>query len=146
MSYLITGGAGFVGTNLGQALAAAGETFRILDRRPSQLFAERGQILDILNADQLTQSLSGETIYHLAAEHRDDVRPLDLYEKVNVEGTRNVARAAALRGVERIVFTSSVAVYGFAAPGTGETGYSLVSPKDSHPRPDGRSGLTISPE
>ncbi len=122
MSYLITGGAGFVGTNLGQALAAEGEAFRILDRRPSQLFADRGQILDILDADQLAQSMSGETIYHLAAEHRDDVRPLDLYEKVNVEGTRNVARAAALRGVARIVFTSSVAVYGFAAPGTGEDG------------------------
>jgi nucleoside-diphosphate-sugar epimerase len=49
---------------------------------------------------------------HLAALFRDDVRPRDLYYQVNVDGTRNVARAAEANGVSRIIFTSSFSVYG----------------------------------
>lgn len=122
MTLLITGGSGFIGSNLCMALHAAGESFRILDKRPSQMFPDLASQIDILDQSQLTQSLSGDTIIHLAAEHRDDVRPTSLYEQVNVEGTRNLCRAASLRGISRIVFTSSVAVYGFAPPGTGEDG------------------------
>ncbi len=122
MSFLITGGSGFIGTALARALDAEGAAFRILDRRPSADFPSRARILDICDADRLAQAPSGGTIFHLAAEHRDDVRPVGLYKKVNVEGTRNLCHAAGLRGVERINFTSSVAVYGFAPPGTGEDG------------------------
>ena len=122
MTTLITGGSGFIGSNLCLALHAAGERFRILDRRPSQMFPDLSTEIDILDKSRLTQSLAGDTIIHLAAEHRDDVRPISRYEQVNVEGTRNLCRAASLRGITRIVFTSSVAVYGFATPGTGEDG------------------------
>ena len=122
MTYLITGGSGFIGTNLGLALHRAGEDFRIIDKKASQTFPDLVAKLDILDADRLTQSLSGETIFHLAAEHRDNVKPVDLYHRVNVEGTRNLCRAASLRGINRIVFTSSVAVYGFADAETDETG------------------------
>jgi nucleoside-diphosphate-sugar epimerase len=55
---------------------------------------------------------SMDLVFHLAAEHRDDVRPLSLYYNVNVEGTRNVLSAAEAVGVESIVFTSTVALYG----------------------------------
>lgn len=122
MTLLITGGSGFIGSNLCMALHAAGESFRILDKRPSQMFPDLASQINILDEARLTQSLSGEAIIHLAAEHRDDVRPISLYEQVNLEGTRNLCRAARLRGINRIVFTSSVAVYGFAPPGTGEDG------------------------
>ncbi len=54
-----------------------------------------------------------EAVINLAAEHRDDVRPLSRYSEVNVEGARQVCRAASAAGVKKIVFTSSVAVYGF---------------------------------
>jgi nucleoside-diphosphate-sugar epimerase len=70
----------------------------------------------------LAQNLPGHTIFHLAAEHRDDVKPADLYHRVNVEGTRNLCLAARLRGINRIVFASSVAVYGYSRPKTDETG------------------------
>lgn len=122
MTLLITGGSGFIGTNLCLALQAAGEGFRIIDKRPSPLFPENTSLVDILDQDRLAQHITGDTIIHLAAEHRDDVRPVSRYEQVNVQGTENICRVARMRGVKRIVFTSSVAVYGFAAPDTGEDG------------------------
>jgi UDP-glucose 4-epimerase len=48
----------------------------------------------------------------LAAEHRDDVTPVSLYYDVNVEGMKNVLEAMEVNNVKRIVFTSSVAIYG----------------------------------
>lgn len=48
----------------------------------------------------------------LAAEHKDNVTPASLYYTVNVEGTRNTLQAMESNGVARLVFTSSVAVYG----------------------------------
>ena len=65
-------------------------------------------------------------IVNLAAVHRDDVRDKSLYYDTNVEGTRNVCQVATEKGILRIVFTSSVAVYGFAPKGTGEDG--IVAP------------------
>ena len=122
MTFLITGGSGFIGSNLCQALERDGESFRIIDRRPSPFYPDQAIEMDILDQERLVQSVTGDTIIHLAAEHRDDIRPLSRYDQVNVEGTRNICRAASLRGIDRIVFTSSVAVYGFAAPDTGEDG------------------------
>jgi nucleoside-diphosphate-sugar epimerase len=99
-----------------------GKTFRIIDRRIGQSFPEFTMQVDILQRDRLAQCFIGDTIIHLAAEHRDDVRPTTRYEQVNVEGTRNICHAARIRGITRIIFTSSVAVYGFAEPDTGEDG------------------------
>lgn len=48
----------------------------------------------------------------LAAEHRDDVTPVSLYYDINVQGMKNVLEAMEINNVKRIVFTSSVAVYG----------------------------------
>ena len=132
MTYLITGGSGFIGTHLGLALQQAGESFRIVDKSPSQTFPERVALVDILDADRLAQALTGETIFHLAAEHRDDVQPADLYTRVNVEGTRNLCRAATLRGINRIIFTSSVAVYGFVKDAIDETG--AINPLNAYGR------------
>lgn len=122
MRYSITGGSGFIGSSLGQSLHQAGERFRIIDKRPSATFPDLVTLLDILDHDRLTQNLFGDTIFHLAAEHRDNVTPPERYDRVNVEGTRILCRAASLRGINRIIFTSSVAVYGFAEVDTDETG------------------------
>ncbi len=122
MSFIITGGSGFIGTYLCKALQASNENFCIIDIRQSQSFPGLVNQVNILDQERLAQSFSGDTIIHLAAEHRDDVRPTSLYESVNVEGTQNVCRAATLRGINRIIFTSSVAVYGLAEPGTDEDG------------------------
>lgn len=58
----------------------------------------------------------------MAAEHRDDVRPLSLYDDVNIGGAKNICAVARKKGVRTIVFTSTVAVYGFAPIGTDESG------------------------
>jgi nucleoside-diphosphate-sugar epimerase len=59
---------------------------------------------------------------NLAAEHRDDVLPLSLYDEVNVGGAKNICTVAREKGVQKIIFTSSVAIYGFAPIGTDESG------------------------
>lgn len=71
----------------------------------------------------LLDALRGSgAVVNLAAEHRDDVSPRSLYDEVNVAGADNVCAACGTLGITRIVFTSSVAVYGFAPEGTDETG------------------------
>jgi nucleoside-diphosphate-sugar epimerase len=56
-----------------------------------------------------------ELVIHLAAEHADDVAPASLYYDVNVGGARNVTAACRTADVRRIIFTSTVAVYGLSA-------------------------------
>jgi len=51
-------------------------------------------------------------VYHLAAEHRDDVQPTSLYYEVNVGSAENIVYALKKNNVNRLIFTSTVAVYG----------------------------------
>ena len=60
--------------------------------------------------------------FSTAAVHRDDVRPITRYYDVNVQGAINLCNGARASGVRTIIFTSSVAVYGFAPADTGEDG------------------------
>ena len=118
----VTGGSGFIGTRLCYLLTGAGIDFQILDVRPSPAFQGHWVDVDICDAARLQKVISGKTIIHLAAEHRDDVRDKSRYHAVNVQGTRNLAQIASANGINRIVFTSSVAVNGFAPTDTGEDG------------------------
>lgn len=71
----------------------------------------------------LADVLAGsDAVVNLAAEHRDDVTPKSLYDDVNVHGSANVLEACAKLKIHQVVFTSSVAVYGFAPAGTDESG------------------------
>lgn len=71
----------------------------------------------------LLEVLKGsDVVINLSAEHRDDVTPKSLYDDVNVRGNENVLAACTELGIHRVIFTSSVAVYGFAPVGTDETG------------------------
>ena len=119
----IVGGSGFVGSRLMRRLAEHGVPARIVDKQASALFPDAVTIADVRNQQQLKRALTGaDTIINLAAEHRDDVSPRSLYDEVNVEGARNVCSVAASLGITSLVFTSSVAVYGFAPVGTDEAG------------------------
>lgn len=118
----VIGGAGFIGTALCRQLARAGREFEVIDLVPSRQFSSRSRIADIRDRDALSAALSGQVVVHLAAAHRDDLRDPAEYFRTNVDGTRNICQLAAQRGIGQIVFTSSVAVYGAAPPGTDETG------------------------
>lgn len=122
-SVAVIGGAGFVGTRLCELLRDDGIEFLIVDKRASESFPDRSLLADVRDQAALERVLPADAVWiNLAAEHRDDVSPKSLYDDVNVEGARNICRAAASKGVGRIVFTSSVACYGNAPPGTGEDG------------------------
>lgn len=113
MKVLITGGAGFIGSRLTEMLAAAGHDVTIFDKAPPKTDRFQSILGDVRDVEALSSAARGQdVIYNLAAEHRDDVRPSSLYEEVNVGGARNVVTAAERAGVQTIVFTSSVAVYG----------------------------------
>ena len=115
MNITLIGGSGFVGTRL---LALLGEqpekyTLRNIDKRQSHFFPHVTQLADVRDAEALREKIAGsDVVVLLAAEHRDDVSPVSLYYDVNVGGMKNVLEAMLATGVRRLVFTSSVAVYG----------------------------------
>jgi len=121
-SMCVVGGSGFIGTRLCKRFEGAGGEFFIVDKRLSQTFPHKTGIADVRDVDALRRVIQGDVIINLAAEHRDDVRPRSLYDEVNVEGAKNVCKVAEEKGIKKIIFTSSVAVYGFAEPNTDENG------------------------
>lgn len=118
----VIGGAGFVGTNLCQSLADRQVPFEIIDLKSSNRFPEKSKIADVRDIESLRRAITGEVVVNLAAVHRDDVRDNSEYFDTNVTGAENIAKVCAETGINKMVFTSSVAVYGFAEPGTGEDG------------------------
>lgn len=116
MKVLVTGGSGFIGTRLVAELLHQGHEVVILDKVKSERYPELCTVGDVRDGTAVEEAVSGsELVYHLAAEHRDDVAPVSLYYDVNVRGAEVLAAACSSLGVKRIVFTSSVAVYGLNA-------------------------------
>lgn len=120
----IIGGSGFIGTRLVKRLSARDDlVLTIVDKKQSEHFPELYQFGDVTQPETLQQSLAGcDAVINLAAEHQDNVDPISLYYQVNVEGARNVCMTASALNITQIIFTSSVAVYGFVTRETGEEG------------------------
>jgi UDP-N-acetylglucosamine/UDP-N-acetyl-alpha-D-glucosaminouronate 4-epimerase len=126
MNALVTGGAGFIGSNLVRALAAAGDQVRVLDDfstgRPENLDGVDGLVEvvegDVRNQLQVRKAVVGaEVVYHLAAlpSVARSVADPRASHQVNVDGTLNVLLAAGEAGVRRLVYASSSSVYGDTA-------------------------------
>jgi UDP-glucose 4-epimerase len=120
MRFLVTGGAGFLGSALANRLVQAGHTVRVLDdlsagdpaRLDPQVALTRGDVSDVPRLWTLLQGV--DCVYHLAARvsvPESILYPRD-YNTVNVGGTVAVMEAMRDAGVKRVVFTSSGAVYG----------------------------------
>ena len=120
---LVTGATGFIGRRLTARLLAEGRDVRalVLPAEAAQVAAnvaayglDRAEIIhgDITDRDSLEGAFAGVSrVYHLAAvvgDWGDDA----VFQRVNVEGTRNVLEAAAQAACERVVVVSSIAVYG----------------------------------
>lgn len=120
----VIGGSGFIGTRLVRRLRSNQQlSVQITDKAPSKAHPDSVTLGDVRSVEQLRASIPNESvIVNLAAEHRDDVRPLSLYDEVNVVGAKNICTVARERCMKTIIFTSTVAVYGFAPIGTDESG------------------------
>lgn len=124
MNITLIGGSGFVGTRLLGLLGEQPEkyTLRNIDKQQSHFFPHVTQLADVRDAEVLREKIAGsDVVVLLAAEHRDDVSPVSLYYDVNVGGMKNVLEAMLATGVRRLVFTSSVAVYGLNKENPDET-------------------------
>lgn len=107
----IIGGSGFVGSFLIKSLQEGMVTN--YDKNPSPFYENITTLGNVLEKQLLNEFLKGKSsVVLLAAEHRDDVSPSSLYYDVNVQGTRNVLEAMDKQGIKKLVFTSSVAIYG----------------------------------
>jgi dihydroflavonol-4-reductase len=124
MRALLTGASGFIGGHVLDALLEAGADVRCLVRDSSPRRNLDGKpveiaVGDLRDAGSLKEATAGcDAVYHCAADYRffaADSR--ELYDS-NVEGTRNVMRAAAAAGVGKVVYTSSVGALGLHADGT----------------------------
>jgi UDP-glucose 4-epimerase len=123
MDVLVTGGAGFIGSNLASALVAVGHDTRVLDDLSSG-YADNvpaGARLvegDVADAETVAKAVDGvEVVFHLAALRavaQSVERPLST-DRANTHGTLTVLKAAADAGVRRVVSSSSSSVYGGAA-------------------------------
>lgn len=128
----VIGGSGFVGTSLCQLLKDKQKNFEIIDLKISKKFPNNCKIGDVRDIDSLRRLISGQILINLAAIHKDDIRDKADYQKTNIIGAQNVAKVCEEKGIKKIIFTSSVAVYGFAESGTDETG--LIQPFNEYGR------------
>ena len=133
MNFLVTGGAGFIGSHVCERLLKNGHSVWAFDElnsfydpqikrrniRDIQSLAKpfefvQGDITDRAALDDIFGSVKFDQVIHLAA--RAGVRPSlaepALYQRVNVEGTVNLLEAARLTGVKKIIIASSSSVYG----------------------------------
>jgi UDP-glucose 4-epimerase len=123
MLVVVTGGAGFIGSNLVEALVARGDTVRVIDDLSA---GHRGSVssdVELVEAgvddiDKVSAACKGaDAVLHQAA-HRAVLRSVEdplATDRANVHGTLTVLKAAVDAGVRRVVYASSSSVYGGAA-------------------------------
>jgi dihydroflavonol-4-reductase len=129
---LVTGGTGFVGRAVVAELLAAGRQVRVLARNPDHpaLAGLEVEVAvgDLRDPESLSRALSDCTrLFHVAADYRLWVPDPAVMYAVNVDGTRQLLAAAAARGLERVVYTSTVGTLGNPGDGTPGTEATPVS-------------------
>jgi dihydroflavonol-4-reductase len=120
----ITGATGFVGGHVARQYAAEGACLRLLTRQTSRMDSLNGIDAEMVKGDlrepeKLRSALAGcDALVHVAADYRLWVRDPEQMYAANVDGTRELLKLAREAGIQRVVYTSSVATMGFKADGT----------------------------
>jgi dihydroflavonol-4-reductase len=120
----VTGASGFVGAAVARALARHGFPLRLMHRPnsdPTNLAGLPGERIvgDLIDPASLTRAVQGcRFVFHVAADYRLFVPDPAAMQRVNVVGTAALLGAARAVGVERVVYTSSVAALGLTRDGT----------------------------
>lgn len=116
LSILVTGGAGFLGSHIADALTDAGHDIKIFDVKDS-LYLKQGQKMivgDILDTEIVNTAMKGiDIVFHMAALADIDEahnKPFDTM-KINVVGTTNILESARQNGVKRVAFASTIYVH-----------------------------------
>ncbi|MDA8696228.1 NAD-dependent epimerase/dehydratase family protein [Gammaproteobacteria bacterium] len=119
MKIAIIGGAGFVGTRLAKLFDLNQIEYYIFDK----VLSDESYIdITIPKTFEVLDKFEIDAVVNLAAEHRDDVSPKSLYDDVNVQGSKNICEYCSQANIQNIIFTSSVAVYGFSKSAVDENG------------------------
>lgn len=126
MKVVMIGASGFVGTRLIDLLKTDNNyDLKNVDLLPSHFFNDVTVIGDVRKQEDMDKELSGaDVVVLLAAQHRDDVSPVSLYYDTNVGGMEVTLKAMEKNGVRRLIFFSSVAVYGL----------NKENPSEDHPK------------
>lgn len=136
MTTLVTGANGFIGSSVVRLLLDKGHEVRVLVRPNSDRRNFEGLDIEVIEGDlRNTESLKNavnncQILFHLAADYRLWIPDPDNMYKTNVDGTRNLIIAATAAGVEKIIYTSSVATLGINKDGTASDETTAVSLED----------------
>jgi len=123
MKIFITGNLGFIGTRLTVLLIESGHSVIGYDVKQASGNEKYKCIMgNVLDVELLNKSINDDInlIIHLAAEHKDNVQPKSLYRDVNVHGTQNIIDACEINKINKIIFISTVALYGINLTKTNE--------------------------
>lgn len=111
----ILGGSGFIGSHLCELFRKSKKKFDVLDIKNSEFFPKNFIYTDIVNLKMLKKNIkSNSTIINLAAIHSDNHDDIKSYYNTNVKGAKNICLIAKKKKINKMIFISSVAVYGFA--------------------------------
>ena len=142
MKVLVTGGAGFIGSNLADAFLAEGHEVRVLDDLSTgftENVPDRAELVEggVADRDIVVKAVDGvELVVHLAA-HRAVLRSVEdplATDTANTHGTLTVLKSAVDAGVRRVVYASSSSVYGMDPP--------MPTPETAPPKPLSPYGVT----
>jgi UDP-glucose 4-epimerase len=158
MKYLVTGGTGFIGAHAVRALAAAGHEVTLFDIAPNREFLRFvlggdhpqvnvavGDVSDAFSVLHAMRDCGAERVVHLAAllSLRSDQNPMRAL-RVNCEGTLNIFEAALACNVSKVVWASSIGVFGtagIARSGDQAEDSAIYLENDAPHRPHGVYGI-----
>ena len=138
MTWLITGGAGYIGAHVVREFQAAGEPCIVLDdlsagiraRVPADVPFVQADVLDADALDRVLGTYDIEGVVHLAGKKSvpESVRQPELYLRINTGGTESLLDACSRHGIRHVVFSSTAAVYGIIESDAPVTETAQVAP------------------